>query len=111
MGSTICLKPEERSILRNDEHSAIYLHQSIHIMITLTVWVDTTVMYEKRYARVLIRSNSCFIQVSFLQLYTMLFIDMFLASNIIIMKSLILLYFICCGSTESMDNSTIVRDF
>ena len=37
---------------------------------------------------------------------------MFLDSNIIIiMKSLQLLNFIWCGSTESMDNSTIIRDF
>ena len=36
---------------------------------------------------------------------------MFLASNIIFMKTLQLFNFIWCRSTESMDNSTIIRDF
>ena len=41
---TICLKPEEKFILWNDELSA-NLSASIDIyMITLMVWVDTTVM-------------------------------------------------------------------
>ena len=84
----------------------------ICMMITLTVWVDTTVMYENRYAWVLIRPNSCFIQVSFLQLYTMLFIEMFFWFKYYYYEKFTIIYcFICCGSTKFMDNSTIIRDF
>ena len=78
-------------------------------MITLTVWMDTTVMYENRYARVLIRSNSCFIQVYIIPtiVHNAFYRHVFGFKYYYYEK----FKFTVFGSTESMDNSTIVRDF